>query len=157
MSLIIQHINLNDTEQQDAYFHLLNSYILDEMGGHEPLSNHQKGSFIEMFKAQPNTQALLAKINDQYVGMATYFINFSTFAGKKYINLHDIFVLHRYRKKGIGKLILNKIIDIADKNDFCKVTLEVREDNTKAQSLYFKEGFQFVKPVNMLFMEKKVN
>jgi ribosomal protein S18 acetylase RimI-like enzyme len=156
MSVTIHHCNFYDPKQQNAYFTLLNAYISDEMGGNMPLPVEKKGILIESIANNPNTYALLAKDEDKYVGMATYFINFSTFAVKHYMNLHDIFVLPDFRNKGIGRLIINKLVTISLKNDYCKLTLEVREDNAKAQSLYGKMGFEFVKPVNMLFMEKRI-
>ncbi len=157
MSVTIHHCNFYDPKQQDAYFALLNAYISDEMGGQKPLPVKKKGVLIEAIVNQPNTHVILAKDEDKYVGMATYFINFSTFNVKNYINLHDIFVSSEFRNKGIGRLIINELINIAVKNDYCKITLEVRKDNSKAQTLYSKMGFDFVKPVSMLFMEKRIS
>lgn len=54
-------------------------------------------------------------------------------------------VAHKnFRKKGIGNLILEKLIQIAKLKKMNSLTLEVRESNKIAQSLYLKHNFQIV-------------
>ena len=47
----------------------------------------------------------------------------------------------RYRRQGVGELLLISIIDLAIKLSARYITLEVRASNTAAQSLYLKHGF----------------
>ena len=83
------------------------------------------------------------------------FVNFSTFYVKPYLYIHDIVVLNEYRGKGIGKALMEMLIIKSIEKGHCKVTLEVREDNTVAQSLYKDLGFEECNP-NMLFWTKKL-
>lgn len=54
-------------------------------------------------------------------------------------------VTHKnFRKKGIGSLILEKLIQIAKQKHMNSITLEVRESNSIAQALYLKYAFQIV-------------
>ena len=46
---------------------------------------------------------------DQAVGFALFFHNFSTFLGRAGIYLEDLFVLPAYRGKGYGKALLRKL------------------------------------------------
>jgi ribosomal protein S18 acetylase RimI-like enzyme len=69
--------------------------------------------------------------------------------------VHDLAVIKTARGKGIGRKLLERIIEIAKEKDYCKVTLEVRTDNINAQGLYKSLGFIECKPV-MHYWEKKV-
>lgn len=50
--------------------------------------------------------------DDQTVGFALFFHNFSTFLGRAGIYLEDLFVLPEYRHKGYGKALLKKLAQI---------------------------------------------
>jgi [ribosomal protein S18]-alanine N-acetyltransferase len=70
------------------------------------------------------------------------FLGFWIMAGEAHIT--SIAVRQKYRRKGIGELLLIAAIDqaITLKADFA--TLEVRVSNTGAQALYVKHGFEHV-------------
>ena len=53
-------------------------------------------------------------------------------------------VLPEYRRKGIGKALLDSLVTLAPKIGTTRVFLEVRENNTNANSLYDKCGFKNV-------------
>ena len=50
------------------------------------------------------------------------------------------------RGAGLGRALLDKIIVIAGERGYCKVNLEVRDDNTVAKELYSSLGFQDTVP-----------
>ena len=50
--------------------------------------------------------------DEQEVGFALFFHNFSTFLGRAGIYLEDLFVLPEYRGKGYGKALLKKLAQI---------------------------------------------
>lgn len=70
------------------------------------------------------------------------FLGFWIMAGEAHIT--SIAVRQKYRRKGIGEMLLIAAIDqaITLKADFA--TLEVRVTNTGAQALYAKHGFEHV-------------
>jgi ribosomal-protein-alanine N-acetyltransferase len=55
-----------------------------------------------------------------------------------------IAVSNQYRRQGVGEGLLVSVIDMAAKLQSSLVTLEVRERNLGAQSLYSKYGFEVV-------------
>ena len=73
--------------------------------------------------------------------MAICFRGFSTFSAAPLINIHDIIVSKTFRGNGIGKRLLREIEDCAVTTGCYKVTLEVRQDNRIAQSMYKRIGF----------------
>lgn len=58
-------------------------------------------------------EVLLAEVDDQPVGFALFFTNFSTWLGRPGIYLEDLFVLPAERGKGYGKGLLQHLARIA--------------------------------------------
>ncbi|MGV8090731.1 MAG: GNAT family N-acetyltransferase [Mangrovibacterium sp.] len=135
---------------------LINHYISDPMGGGTPLTPSRQLRMVDGLANHPASFVLFISVNDQIAGLATCFINFSTFKAKPYINLHDIIIDKDQRGKGYGKLLLKKLEEIARERNYCKITLEVREDNYKAQNLYKGMGYDNVVPV-MFFWTKEIS
>ena len=83
------------------------------------------------------TFILSYKENDKYVGFLIYQLLYEA------SEIIDIFVLNKYRNKGIGKALINKMLE---NKKIEKVTLEVKKDNKNAIMLYNSLGF---KPVSI--------
>ena len=58
-------------------------------------------------------EVIFAVKDEQEVGFALFFHNFSTFLGRAGIYLEDLYVKPEYRGKGYGKAILKKLTSIA--------------------------------------------
>jgi ribosomal protein S18 acetylase RimI-like enzyme len=119
----------------------LDSYANDEMGGEQPLSAAVKSALIPGLKAQPGRLILLALEAELVVGIAICFMGFSTFAAKPRLNVHDLCVLPSHRGQGIGRRLMQAVLERAKSLGACAVTLEVRTDNRVAQGLYRSLGF----------------
>ncbi len=140
--------DFNDHAQCAAVVELMNIYMADEMGGKlPPHTGEMAHRLIAGLKDLPTALVLLAEYDGQYVGLCNSFINFGTFACKPFINVHDIVVKKEYRGLGIGRKLLENVIDHARSLDSGKVTLEVRADNINAQGLYKSLGFDESNPV----------
>lgn len=135
--------------------HLINQYITDPMGGGTPLSPFQQLRMVDGLANHPSCFVLFILVNGQITGLATCFINFSTFRAKPFINIHDVIIDKDQRGKGYGRLLVQKIEAVAKEKNCCKMTLEVREDNTNAQKLYKELGYGSDDPA-MLFWVKEI-
>ncbi len=134
---------------------LMNEYIADEMGGGELIKGDRIIKLIEGLQNHPSKIILFASIDGEIIGLSNSFINFGTFAAAPFINIHDVIVSSKYRGKGVGRALLNTIIKRANEIGCAKITLEVREDNHKAQKLYNSLGFKDDQP-KMYFWTKKL-
>ena len=67
------------------------------------------------------------------------YIGMSTVLDEGYI--FNVAVSAKHRKKGIGSALIQELVTYGKKNNFCFLTLEVRESNENAISLYLKFGF----------------
>jgi ribosomal protein S18 acetylase RimI-like enzyme len=129
--------------------------MADPMGGGTPLTPMQQLHLVDGMARHPAGFVLFAVLNEEIIGLATCFINFSTFKVKPFLNIHDIIVDKGYRGLGIGRKLMEKCIAIAGERKYCKVTLEVRNDNYPAQMLYKNLGFKESTPA-MYFWTKEL-
>jgi len=80
-------------------------------------------------------RALIAQINDRITG----YILFWTLPDA--VDIHNIAVHQNFRRRGIGRELLCKAVERAQKRNLPRVTLEVRKSNLGAQKLYESQGF----------------
>lgn len=90
----------------------------------------------ELRKKKKHSHLYVAKLDDKVIG----FIVFYVFSGEGHI--HNIAVDIAYRRRGIGKYLLEFALEIIKKNDVEEVYLEVSVKNTAALELYRKYQFQ---------------
>lgn len=78
---------------------------------------------------------LVAKEENEVIG----YIGMSVVIDEGYI--FNVAVCEKYRKKGVATALINELVTYGKKNNFSFITLEVRESNLPAISLYSKFGF----------------
>ena len=66
-----------------------------------------------LFGDQSTTHAVIGRIDNEPVGFAVYFFNYSTWLGKNGLYLEDLYVSPDYRKVGSGKALLKHLAKIA--------------------------------------------
>jgi ribosomal protein S18 acetylase RimI-like enzyme len=129
--------------------------MTDSMGNMIPLNKIQQLRMVDGLANHPSSFVLFLILEEEVVGLAACFINFSTFHARPYLNIHDIIVDNKHRGKGYGKMLMSELIVLSEQRKYCKITLEVREDNVIAQKLYTHMGFEESNP-KMLFWTKKL-
>lgn len=90
--------------------------------------------FLEELRA-PCAHSLLAAVNDKIVGYVLYWL----LPGE--LDVHNLAVDKDYRRRGVGRALLQAVINEARERGLERVTLEVRKSNEAAQNLYYKLGF----------------
>ncbi len=86
---------------------------------------------------------LVARKNEQVVGMVNLLFTVSTALGQRVALLEDLIVLPNQRGNGIGSQLLKQAIETARLNNCHRITLLTDSTNESAQQLYQKQGFQF--------------
>ena len=153
--------DLQDPIQAGETMRLLREYATDLMGGGEDLSEYVKQNLIGRLREKLGALVLLAYDEDTAAGLAIAFEGFSTFYAKPLLNIHDFVVSDKYRGKGIAKLMLEKIEEIARDRGCCKLTLEMLEGNERARKVYKTFGFVSYeldpRMGKALFLNKKIS
>jgi GNAT superfamily N-acetyltransferase len=132
--------DLDRADHQQAIVDLIDAYSRDPMGDEQPLPEDVKARLIPGLREHPTTIAFLAYDGDSPIGIALCFKGFSSFKAKPLINIHDLAVRPGYRGQGIGRRLLEAVIEEGRTLGCCKITLETQERNP-AQKLYRSVGF----------------
>lgn len=89
------------------------------------------------FGKNPLFWVLVAEVDKKIVGMAFYYIRYSTWSGKCFY-LEDFFVKIKYRRSGIGSLLFEECIRITKKINANSLVWQVLNWNTIAINFYNK-------------------
>lgn len=99
--------------------------------------------FIESgFGNNPVWWSIVAEENGIILGFALYYIRYSTWKGQA-MYLEDILVTESARGKGIGKLLLDRLIEEAKEKGFKRIVWQVLEWNEPAINFYKKYDANF--------------
>ena len=155
MELAILHVDLQNELHCTQLIKLLNDYMSDPMGNNAPMDEGLAPKIIAGLQAYQSYRGLFVLYGDQCAGLANCNQNFSSFKAKPILNIHDFIVAPEFRNIGAGRFLMNGILNYASQNGYCRLNLEVREDNHAAKSLYQKLGFSECEP-RMHFWEKNL-
>ncbi|WP_342305420.1 GNAT family N-acetyltransferase [Methanolobus sp. ZRKC5] len=70
-----------------------------------------------LFGKRPYAEAIIAELNDKPAGFIIFFHNFSSFVGKPGLYIEDIFVYPKFRSMGVGKALVLRCGQIAEKRN----------------------------------------
>ena len=130
----VKNISIREVVQSDmdAVIELLQS-----MSEFKP----SKSEYLPIWKSfhqQSNVHSLVAVIDNQIVGYGSIVIE-TKIRGGKMGHIEDIVSHSLFRKKGIGKAIVDGLFDVAKINGCYKVALQCKEQNVK---FYEKCGYE---------------
>jgi GNAT superfamily N-acetyltransferase len=94
------------------------------------------------FGKNPVWWAFVAEEDSVILGFALYYIRYSTWKGQR-MYLEDILVTEQARGKGIGKLLMDRLIIEAKENKFSGIVWQVLEWNEPAINFYKKYNASF--------------
>lgn len=125
MDIKIEKMTLTDLEN-------IKDILLDEF------DNFWNDSILKEELQNKDSNYLVAKLEKKIVG----------FAGIKIVldeaDIMNIVIKKSYRNQGIGSLLLENLILLANKRSLSSLSLEVNEENLSAIHLYEKFGFKQV-------------
>ena len=94
----------------------------------------------DLFGAAPRVFALVAEVDGRVVGMAVYFVSFSTWTGRHGLYLEDLFVEPAHRTIGIGRALMRALATRAMDLGYRRLEWAVLDWNEPAISFYRKLG-----------------
>jgi GNAT superfamily N-acetyltransferase len=94
------------------------------------------------FRGNPCFHALIAEWDGHTAGYAFYFFTYSTWAGRPSLFVEDLFVRPDFRRKGIGKALLQRMAATAREQNCYAMRWEVLNWNTPAIDFYRSLGVE---------------
>ncbi len=94
------------------------------------------------FGEKPVYWAFVAEVENDIIGFALYYIRYSTWKGSR-MYLEDILVTENYRGKGIGKMLMEVLIDEVAQKKLKGISWQVLEWNEPAINFYKKYKVAF--------------
>ena len=94
----------------------------------------------DLFGPRPYAEVVFACLDDEPVGFALFFHNYSTFLGKPGIYLEDLFVRPKVRGKGLGKALLTWLAAEAVRRDCGRLEWSVLDWNEPSIQFYKSLG-----------------
>jgi GNAT superfamily N-acetyltransferase len=96
------------------------------------------------FGKKPVWWAFVAEEKNQIIGFALYYIRFSTWKGQR-MYLEDILVTEEHRGKGVGKMLMDRLITEAKEKKLHGISWQVLDWNEPAIIFYNKYAARYDK------------
>jgi GNAT superfamily N-acetyltransferase len=93
-----------------------------------------------LFGDSPTVFAHVAGEGGDILGMAIWFLNFSTWTGRNGIYLEDLYVRPEARGRGIGRSLIAELASIAHRSGYSRVEWSVLDWNEAALRFYRSLG-----------------
>lgn len=108
----------------------------------EAVINHEAQMLKDGFGAVPAFECSVAESDGRIIGIALYYMKYSTWKGKGYY-LDDIVVTERYRNQGIGKNLFDAFVEAARNAGARYLHWQVLDWNEGAIRFYERIGSSF--------------
>ncbi len=109
----------------------------------------------DLFGQKPLAFILIAEIEQNSVGFATYHFTYSTFLAKPCIWLDDLYVKPEYRSKGIGEGLINKLCQIAQSLDCGRIDWIVAAHNERGIKFYQRIGAKIIQKARLCRLDSE--
>ena len=118
-------------------------HFIKELARYEKLEHEVTATeeiLNEWLFEKKSAEVIFAMQDEKEVGFALFFTNFSTFLGKAGMYLEDLYVIPKYRGRGIGKNLLCELARIAVKRGYGRVDWWCLDWNAQSIDFYLSLG-----------------
>ena len=118
---------------------LIKELAVYEKAEHEVLATEEE-LLKTLFADSPSVFAHVIDIDGKVVGIAIWFLNYSTWLGKHGIYLEDLYVKPEFRGRGFGLALLKELAKICVERGYPRFQWWVLDWNTPAIEFYSSHG-----------------
>jgi GNAT superfamily N-acetyltransferase len=93
-----------------------------------------------LFGATPAAEALIVDFDGAPAAFALWYQTFSTWTGRPGLYVEDVFVLPRYRRRGVGRAIFSYLAKLAASRSYGRMEWSVLDWNEPAIAFYQSLG-----------------
>ncbi|MDQ3534677.1 MAG: GNAT family N-acetyltransferase [Bacteroidota bacterium] len=109
----------------------------------EEVENTLEKMKVDGFGKNPIFEFYIAEQDNEIIGLALYYFSYSTWKGRA-MHLEDLVITESLRKKGLGKLLFDKVVERAKELQVGRLTWQVLDWNEPAIQFYKKVNAQFL-------------
>ncbi|OKH17950.1 GNAT family N-acetyltransferase [Hydrococcus rivularis NIES-593] len=107
-----------------------------------------------LFCNNPIEFILLAEIDREIIGFASYHYIYSTFLAQTCLWLNDLYIKPERRGKGIGTALIERLCQIAQENNCGRIDWTVSINNPKGIKFYERIGATIIQKVRLCRLDK---
>jgi GNAT superfamily N-acetyltransferase len=93
-----------------------------------------------LFGTNPQVFAFLAELDGQVVGLALWFMTYTTWTGRPSLYLEDLFVDDDVRGRGVARALMTRLAQEAKARDCARMDWAVLDWNVDAMAFYERLG-----------------
>lgn len=136
MEYVIRECENRDIDQ---LVQLCHEHAIYELANYDPAG---KASSISeaLFIAPCKLHCLVVEYKQDLIGYCSYTIDYSTWDAKEYLHMDCLYLSEHCRGKGIGRLLIEKLYEIAKERDYINVQWQTPVFNVEAIKFYSKLG-----------------
>jgi GNAT superfamily N-acetyltransferase len=108
----------------------------------EPLEHRVRQINEALFGSPPAAHVLLAWDDTRLVGLATYSFLWPAIGLTRSLYIKELYVAQKDRRKGVGKLLMQSIVEVATEHECSRVEWTTDDDNVNAQAFYDMLGLR---------------
>ncbi len=117
--------------------------LIHELAEYEKLSHAVMATetiLRESLFTKRAAEVVLGYCGDELAGFAVYFQTFSTFLGVAGMYLEDLYVVPRFRRQGLGRMLLRHLARLAREREYGRLEWSVLDWNELAIGFYRRLG-----------------
>lgn len=126
-----------------ALIHAMLKQLAESMSVAQKMQSTVEDILTALSSDTPMIHALVAENDNEPLGMAVFFLTFSTWRGSPGVYLQDIYVAEKARDAGLGRRLIRQVVAWARARGADHMRLSVDRDNTAARSFYQGLGFAY--------------
>lgn len=141
MSETVTPFRLEQAREKDTavILHLIKELAVYEKLAHEVVSTEDQLREA-LFGPRPAAEVIIAYAGEEPAGFAMFFQTFSTFVGRPGMYLEDLFVVPKWRGRGLGRRLLAHLARIAVDRGYGRMEWSVLDWNELALRMYRAVG-----------------
>ncbi|MBE8968855.1 GNAT family N-acetyltransferase [Nostocales cyanobacterium LEGE 12452] len=111
---------------------------------------------IDLFRETPLAFVLLAEVDGDTIGLATYHFIYSTFLAKSGIWLDDLYVKADYRSHRVGQALMLRLRQIAKEKGCGRIDWTVAVSNERGINFYERIGAKIMKKTKLCRLDGQI-
>ncbi len=111
---------------------------------------------IDLFGETPLAFVLLAEVDGDIIGLATYHFIYSTFLAKPGIWLDDLYVKAEYRSDQVGQALMLRLRQIAKEKGCGRIDWTVAVSNERGINFYEKIGAKIMNKTKLCRLDGQI-